>query len=799
MAEELTEYYADHGVRVRYLHCDIETIERTEIIRELREGSFDVLVGINLLREGLDIPEVSLVAILDADKEGFLRSTRSLIQTIGRAARNVERLGDPLRGPGDRLDPRHAGRDESTPGDPGGVQPGARHHPRDGGEAHLEPARLDLGGGLRDGSEAGRSGRSPRSRPRAPGASRGPADARWPRRLGNSSSSARRSCAIAFGRSSRSACGPPERGSRANASTPSPRARRLSLQERRGARCSTWARPRTCAAGSGPTCSRGATAGVQIPRLVERIADVEGARHPHREGCAAARERADQAAQAHLQRQAPGRQAVPGPAPRPGGGVAAAAQGAALQAGRSPVLRSLHLQRRDAGGGLEPAPDLPAALLQRCGAQGLRAAWAALHRVRDEALFRSLLRAGERGGLRGAGPGHRAVPARPIRAPGDDASEKMEAAAEEERFEDAARLRDRIGAVERTVERQQIVGDRRVDRDVFGLARDGGEVELQVLHVRDGRVMGAADYGFSERAARRRRRHGLLSRSVLRGRRRTPGSRGDPAALRRSTTAGPWRRCWASARGRRVAVRTPKRGSRRELVSMAARNAELGLARRLEARESIDAALEELRERLGLSTLPRRIECYDVSNLQGALAVASRVVFESGQPQKTDYRRYKIREARGGDDLACMREALERRLARIEREPLPDLLIVDGGKGQLGVVTALLRDRGLAGGSPGHREAARRGEPLAASPPLGGTEGGAALPPGPKRCGAAGGRAHEAFCCSSGCATNPIASPSSTSAACGGRWVCSRSSRSSPESGPASGARCCGGWGRCER
>ncbi|HET6304752.1 MAG TPA: excinuclease ABC subunit UvrB [Myxococcota bacterium] len=89
MAEELTEYYGEHGVRVRYLHSDIQTIERTEIIRELREGAFDVLVGINLLREGLDIPEVSLVGILDADKEGFLRSTRSLIQTIGRASRNL--------------------------------------------------------------------------------------------------------------------------------------------------------------------------------------------------------------------------------------------------------------------------------------------------------------------------------------------------------------------------------------------------------------------------------------------------------------------------------------------------------------------------------------------------------------------------------------------------------------------------------------------------------------------------------------------------------------------------------------
>ncbi len=89
MAEDLTDYYQDLGVRVRYLHSDIDTIERVEIIRSLRKGEFDVLVGINLLREGLDLPEVSLVAILDADKEGFLRSARSLIQTIGRAARNV--------------------------------------------------------------------------------------------------------------------------------------------------------------------------------------------------------------------------------------------------------------------------------------------------------------------------------------------------------------------------------------------------------------------------------------------------------------------------------------------------------------------------------------------------------------------------------------------------------------------------------------------------------------------------------------------------------------------------------------
>jgi excinuclease ABC subunit B len=92
MAEDLTDYLAEQGVRIRYLHSEIHSIERIEIIQDLRNGEYDVLVGVNLLREGLDLPEVSLVAILDADKEGFLRAERSLIQTIGRAARHVDGL-----------------------------------------------------------------------------------------------------------------------------------------------------------------------------------------------------------------------------------------------------------------------------------------------------------------------------------------------------------------------------------------------------------------------------------------------------------------------------------------------------------------------------------------------------------------------------------------------------------------------------------------------------------------------------------------------------------------------------------
>jgi excinuclease ABC subunit B len=116
MAEQLTDYLGENGVKVRYLHSDVDTVERVEILRDLRLGAFDVLVGINLLREGLDLPEVSLVAILDADKEGFLRAERSLIQTIGRAARNLngrailyaDRITDSMRRAIDETERRRA-------------------------------------------------------------------------------------------------------------------------------------------------------------------------------------------------------------------------------------------------------------------------------------------------------------------------------------------------------------------------------------------------------------------------------------------------------------------------------------------------------------------------------------------------------------------------------------------------------------------------------------------------------------------------------------------------------------------
>ena len=148
MAEDLTEYLHDHGVRVRYLHSDIETVERVEIIRDLRLGKFDVLVGINLLREGLDMPEVSLVAILDADKEGFLRSEGSLIQTIGRAARHVNGrailYADQITG---SIQPRRR-RDEPPSRQAARVQRRAWHHTAiDPQGSHGRDGRSAIGGG----------------------------------------------------------------------------------------------------------------------------------------------------------------------------------------------------------------------------------------------------------------------------------------------------------------------------------------------------------------------------------------------------------------------------------------------------------------------------------------------------------------------------------------------------------------------------------------------------------------------------------------------------------------------------
>ncbi|MCH7869757.1 MAG: excinuclease ABC subunit UvrC [Myxococcales bacterium] len=273
-------------------------------------------------------------------------------------------------------------------------------------------------------------------------------------------------------------------------------------------------------------------------------------------------------------------------------------------------------------------------------------------------------------------------------------NERMEKASAEENFEEAARVRDRIAGVERTLEHQRIIVEQPVDRDVFGLAQEGGDAVMQVFHVREGRVIGAEDFAFSDL----RLDPGAVVSSFL-GQyygeefgRRIPSEILTPTAVE---DAEALLGMLCDRAERPVRLKAPKRGDLKTLVQMAIDNAEVALERRLRARTSVEGALEEIRKRCDLTALPRRIECYDVSNLQGTLAVASRVVFEDGVPVKSDYRRYRIRRAQAGDDYDCLREVLQRRMSRIVQEPLPDLLMVDGGRGQLGVLIVVLGDIGL--------------------------------------------------------------------------------------------------------
>ena len=269
--------------------------------------------------------------------------------------------------------------------------------------------------------------------------------------------------------------------------------------------------------------------------------------------------------------------------------------------------------------------------------------------------------------------------------------ERMRAASASERFEEAARLRDRIAAIDRTVERQAMVSTRFVDRDVFGLAREGDRIDVQVLHVRQGKLLGASRHSFRDV----RLDNAEVLASVL-GQfygtdRDVPREVLLPFPVEGEEALA---ELFRERAGRVVRVSVPRRGERRQLVRMAERNAEIGLRERQRRERAHLDAIEPLQRALRLPTPPRTIECYDISHLQGALHVGSRIVFVDGEPHKDGYRRYKLREADPGDDYAAMREVLGRRLRRLAQEPAPDLLLLDGGKGQLNAARAVLQDSG---------------------------------------------------------------------------------------------------------
>ena len=272
--------------------------------------------------------------------------------------------------------------------------------------------------------------------------------------------------------------------------------------------------------------------------------------------------------------------------------------------------------------------------------------------------------------------------------------QKMLAASGELRFEEAARLRDQIGSIEQTIERQKVVTRASGDQDVLGLHREGGEVEVVILFVRQGKLVDrrsfAIDWKLDEDELLSSFLQQFYGREVL-----IPDQLLLPLLPEDAATLADW---LGDRKGRKVEVVAPRRGAKRELVELANRNALESFRERGSRREAIDGVLEELVQRLQLSRLPKRMECFDISNVQGQQSVGSMAVLLDGEPARAEYRQFKIRTVTGADDYASLYEVLQRRLSRGRDDGvLPDFILIDGGKGQLGVVGRVLDELGLAG------------------------------------------------------------------------------------------------------
>lgn len=267
---------------------------------------------------------------------------------------------------------------------------------------------------------------------------------------------------------------------------------------------------------------------------------------------------------------------------------------------------------------------------------------------------------------------------------------KMKAAAEAREYERAAELRDRVAAIERTIERQIISAGRNIDRDVFGLYREGGRVAFQAMFVRAGRLEDVATHEFD---AHDRPDTELLAEFISRfyGQMRfTPPEILVPVAPAGADALREW---LAELRGGAVELAVPRRGSRRELVAMACRNARSAFEARHTSRKRAKLLLESLARMLDLRRQPARIECVDISNIHGRNAVGSLVAFADGAPDKARYRRFRIKTVEGADDFAMVREVVLRRCRAAE--DLPDMLLVDGGAGQVSAAADALREIGI--------------------------------------------------------------------------------------------------------
>ena len=273
--------------------------------------------------------------------------------------------------------------------------------------------------------------------------------------------------------------------------------------------------------------------------------------------------------------------------------------------------------------------------------------------------------------------------------------EKMDNASKEMKYEKAAKFRDRIMAIEKTVEKQKINTMELVDRDVFGYYGQGNSIQIQAMFIRNGNLEDIASYRFSTmNNALENVFRSFLNQFYVRTR-FVPDEVIMPVE---SEDKEILEELLSEKKGHKIKVVCPMRGEKHKLLEMATKNAENAFKVRLRTGDDVESVMASLKKHLGLKNIPKKMECFDISNIRGKQAVGSLVTFENGKPLKSKYKRYKIKTVLQSDDYAMMYEVLMRRYSRAFREDdFPDLTVIDGGKGQLGIARRVFDELGVNG------------------------------------------------------------------------------------------------------
>lgn len=276
----------------------------------------------------------------------------------------------------------------------------------------------------------------------------------------------------------------------------------------------------------------------------------------------------------------------------------------------------------------------------------------------------------------------------------DDLRAQMEAAAEREEFEEAARLRDRLFKIQRTLEKQRITQIASVDQDVIGLARRGAAVDLQLLFVRGGLLIGRKDFYWPTGAETPDEELVVSTIEQFYNKDgQPPKELLIPCPLPEAALFETW---LSEKKGDTIRIVAPERGTKHQLVQLAEENALAALVEHLRDEETDRQATAELKRLLRLEAIPNRIEGFDISNILGDQSVGSMVVWEQGEMKKSDYRKFRIKTVQGANDFASIQEVVMRRYGQAEELPQPDLILIDGGLGQLAAAIDGLRQVGLS-------------------------------------------------------------------------------------------------------